>query len=207
MDFIVVNIYTIFIKNKSTILKKAIPLFIVIILICSSCEKETDPFLVSKHSIGALTDSTEVRELKTIYLNDSIYTYISGDEFMGNTNDIEIYEKSGTPLLVLTPSHALDSTSTIRTVKVVDHRFRTSKGLTSSSTFKNIKDNYKISSIQNTLRNIIVSVDEINAYFTIDKNELPADMRFNMDLKIEAIQIPESAKIKSFYLYWTKKAN
>ena len=27
-------------------------------------------------------------------------------------------------------------------------------------------------------------------------------MRFDMDLKIEAIQIPAEAKIKDFYLYW-----
>ena len=65
---------------------------------------------------------------------------------------------------------------------------------------------HKISNIQNTLRNIIVSVGEINAYFTIDKNELPANMRFDMNLKIEAIQIPEEAKIKNFYLYWTGKS-
>lgn len=186
-------------------MKKIILLLIAIVSIFSSCEKEIDPFLISKHNIGALTDSTQINELKSIYINDSINKYTGSNEFMSNTNDIEIYDKSGALLLVLSPAKSLDSTSTIRTVKVLDKRFRTSKGLNSKSTFKNIKDNYKISSIQNTLRNVIVSVNEINAYFTIDKNELPADMRFNMDLKIEAIQIPEAAKINSFYLYWAKK--
>jgi hypothetical protein len=39
-------------------------------------------------------------------------------------------------------------------------------------------------------------------YFTIEKTELPAELRFDMNLKIEAIQIPDDAKIKNFYLQW-----
>ncbi|MCK5402306.1 MAG: hypothetical protein KAJ28_11790 [Flavobacteriaceae bacterium] len=184
-------------------MKKLILLLIAIISFCSSCKKEINPFLISKQNIGHLTDSTQVKDLESVFINDSIVKYVSGDEFTGNINDIEIYEKGGKQLLVLSPSQPLDSTSTLRTVKVVDPRFTTAKGLSPSSTFKTINDNYKISNIQNALRNIIISVDEINAFFTIDKNELPANIRFDMNLKIEAIQIPEEAKINSFYLYWT----
>ncbi len=172
------------------------------IALLTSCKKEINPFLISKHNIGHLTDSTQVKELESVFINDSIVKYVSGDEFTGNINDIEVYEKSGVPLLVLSPSQSLDSTATIRTVRIVDPRFKTAKGLTTNSTFKDINTNYKISNIQNSLRNIIISVHEINAYFTIDKNELPANMRFDMNLKIEAIQIPDDAKIKSFNLYW-----
>lgn len=184
-------------------MKKTILLLIIIISIFTSCEKEINPFLISKQNIGHLTDSTQVKDLESVFINDSIVKYVSGDEFTGNVNDLEIYEKGGKLLLVLSPSQALDSTSTIKTVKVVDPRFVTVKGLSPNSTFKDINTNYKISNIQNSLRNIIISVNEINAYFTIDKNELPANMRFDMNLKIEAIQIPEEAKIKNFYLYWS----
>lgn len=184
-------------------MKKTILLLVIIVSIFTSCEKEINPFLISKQNIGHLTDSTQVKDLEFVFINDSIVKYESGDEFTGNVNDLEIYEKGGKLLLVLSPSQALDSTSTIRTVKVVDPRFVTVKGLSQNSTFKDINTNYKISNIQNSLRNIIISVNEINAYFTIDKNELPANMRFDMNLKIEAIQIPEEAKIKNFYLYWS----
>jgi len=186
-------------------LKKTILLLIVLISICNSCKNEINSFLISKQNIGHLTDSTQIKDLESVFINDSIVKYVSGDEFTGNINDIEIYEKGGKLLLVLSPSQALDSTSTLRTVKIVDPRFTTAKGLSPSSTFKYINANYKISNIQNSLRNIIISVNEINAYFTIDKNELPANMRFDMNLKIEAVQIPNEAKIKSFYLYWPKK--
>lgn len=168
----------------------------------SSCVKEQDPFSISKQNIGSLTDSTQVKDLKIVFSNDSIKKYIGGDEFTGKINDIEIFEKTGNLLLVLTPSQALDSTATIKTVRVIDNRYKTSKGLNPASTFKDIKDNYKISSIQNTLRNLIVSVDEENIYFTIEKTELPAEMRYDMNLKIEAIQIPEKAKIKNFMINW-----
>ena len=92
-----------------------------------SCEKEQDPFLISKQNIGSLTDSTQVKDLKIIFSNDSIKRHIGGDEFTGNINDIEIFEKTGNLLLVLTPSQALDSTATIKTVRVVDNRYKTNK--------------------------------------------------------------------------------
>jgi hypothetical protein len=186
-------------------MKKTFILLTILASFFSSCKKEIDPFLVSKQNIGLLNDSTQVKDLESAFINDSIVKYVTGDEFAGNINDITIYDTEGNPLLILTPSQSLDSTSTIKNIRIVDNRYKTSNGLAPNSTFKVIKDNYKISSIQNTLRNLIVSVNDINAYFTIDKEELPANMRFDMDLKIEAIQIPDEAKIKNFYLYWSEK--
>jgi len=189
-------------NNKNKLMKYLLLTLILSITLFVSCSQEINPYSVSKQNIGLLNDSTQVKELKTIFINDSIVKYIGGDEFTGNINDITIYEKGGGKLLVLTPSQSFDSTATIKTIRVIDHRYKTPKGLAPNSTFKTIKDNYTISGIQNTLSNIIVSVNEINTYFTIDKKELPANMRFDMNLKIEAIQIPELAKIKNFYVYW-----
>jgi len=167
-----------------------------------NCNNDADPYIISKHNVGLLTDSTQVSELKYIYETDSIAKHIGGDEFTGDVNDIEIFENGGIHLLTLTPFEALDSTSYIKSVKINDDRYHSEKGLTNQSTFKDIHSNYKISRIQNTINNIVVSVDEINAYFTIDKKDLPAELRYDMNLKIEAIQIPDNAKIKSFYIHW-----
>jgi hypothetical protein len=177
-------------------------LSLIAVIVIASCTKSQDPYLISKHSIGLLTDSTQVKDLQLVYPNDSITRYIGGDEFTGAINTIEVYEKGGKKLLVLTPKQSLDSTATIKTVQVMSERFKTAKGLNTKSTFKDIKDNYKISSIQNTIRNIVISVNDINAFFTIDKNELPAELRFDMNLKIEAVQIPEEAKINFFFMHW-----
>ena len=179
-------------------------LFLAILLgLFVACDKTTDPFLITTNSAGLLTDSTMIRELKTVFINDSLSKFIGGDEFTGNTNTISVYEKeSGALLLELDPNSALDSLSTIRTVRIMDPRFKNQDGINTLSTFGDLNSNYRISSVQNTLRSLIISVDEINAYFTISKKELPEEMRYNMNKKIEAISIPESAKIKDFYIQW-----
>lgn len=181
--------------------------FLSLILLClflSSCKKEQNPFEIRKQHIGLLTDSTQVKDLKTIYSNDSIVSFKSGDEFTGNINNIEIFEKGGKQLLILTPNQSLDSTSFIKSVRVIDPRYVTEKNISSVSTFKDISSNYKISRIDNLINSVVVTVNEINASFTIDKKELPANLRFDMDLKIEAIHIPENAKIKYFFINWNK---
>ena len=171
-------------------------------IVFTSCKKEVNPFLISKNNIGLLTDSTQVKDIQTIYINDSVVKRIGGDEFTGSINDIEIYDKTGKQLLILSPNQALDSTATINIIKVVDQRYKTDKGLNTASTFGDIKNNYTISSIQNTLRNVVVFVNEINGFFTIDKMELPAELRMDINKKIEAIQIPNTAKIKHFMIGW-----
>jgi hypothetical protein len=178
------------------------------VLICAflltSCAKDkaANPFLIEKYNIGLLTDSTQVKDLEAIFSNDSVVKYIAGDEFTGSVNSIEIFEKGGVKLLDLSPEEALDSTSVISSVQIIDQRYKTKKNITTISTFKELKDAYKISKIDNLINSIMVSVNEINATFTIDKKELPASMRFNMDMTIDAIQIPEKAKIKFFMIHW-----
>jgi hypothetical protein len=179
-------------------------LFIGLLLgLLVACETKTDSFAITKNSIGLLTDSTKVNALKVVFINDSISKYIGGDEFTGSTNTISIFEKgTGKLLLELDPNYALDSVSTIRTVRIMDERFKNKDGLNRLSTFGDLNSKYTISSIQNTLRSLIISVDEINAYFTLNKTELPEEMRYNMNQKIEAISIPETAKIKDFSIQW-----
>ncbi|MBL87041.1 MAG: hypothetical protein CMO82_10330 [Winogradskyella sp.] len=167
-----------------------------------STDKPVDPFLVKKYNIGLLTDSTTVRELDTIFKNDSIVRYVSGDEFAGSINVIEIFDKSGKKLLDLYPKEALDSTSVISNVRINDERYRTEKDISILSTFKDIKDNYRISKIDNLINTVKISINEINTAFSIDKKELPSSLRFNMDATIDPIQIPEKAKIKYFMVHW-----
>ena len=66
---------------------------ITLTLLFLSCNSKQNPFEISQHHIGLLTDSTQVKDLESIYPNDSVVKFISGDEFSGNTNTIDIYEK------------------------------------------------------------------------------------------------------------------
>ncbi|WP_412561510.1 hypothetical protein [Winogradskyella sp. MIT101101] len=185
-------------------MKKIIFTFLICTLLIVSCAKDTppDPFLIQKHNIGLLTDSTQVKELDSIFKNDSVVRYIAGDEFAGAVNTIEIFEKNGNKLLDLSPEEALDSTSVISSVRIIDERYKTEKNISALSTFKDIKEKYKISKIDNLINSIVVSVNEINASFTIDKKELTSSLRFDMDANIDPIQVPEKAKIKYFFIHW-----
>ena len=171
-------------------------------LLIVGCEKPQDPFAVQKQNIGLLTDSTQVKDLEMVFANDSVVKFIGGDEFTGDFNTIDIYEKGGAKLLELTPSQALDSTAIIENVRIMDNRYKTLKNVSLISTFKDISDNYTISRIDNLINAVVVSVNEINSAFTIDKKELPANARFDMELNIEVTQIPDTAKIKYFMINW-----
>lgn len=185
-------------------MKNSLCAILICALLITSCTKDKAPnlFAIQKTHIGLLTDSTQVKDLELIFSNDSIVKYIAGDEFAGAVNMIEVFEKNGMKLLDLSPREALDSTSVISSVRIIDERYKTEKNISVLSTFKDIKDVYKISKIDNLINSIVVSVNEINASFTIDKKELPASMRFDMDMTIDPIQIPEKAKIKYFMVHW-----
>ena len=184
--------------NKSLVL---VMLMALLIVGCAK-DKEQDPFQIGKQHIGLLTDSTQVKDLALAFPIDSIVKNIKGDEFTGDVNDIEIFDTSGRHLLTLSPTQALDSTAKIKSIHIKDSRFKTDKNISTLSTFADIKNNYKISGISTLINSVVITVNEINATFTIDKKELPANLQYNMNIKIEAVQIPDVAKIKYFMLYW-----
>lgn len=175
---------------------------IIIAILFSSCQNEPDPYLVTKKNIGYLTDSTQVKDLKIAFPNDSIVNNEGDNTFNISRNLIEIFGKDGNLLLTLTPHKLSDSTATISNIRIEDDNFKTEKGISTLSTFKDIQEAYKISKIDNLINSIVISVNEINAQFAIDKQELPSNLRHNMDLKIEAAQIPDGAKIKYFFINW-----
>ena len=177
----------------------------IISILITSCNKEQDPFQMSKQHIGLITDSTEIKDLKTIFINDSIVTGLDTNEFTRGFNDIDIFEKGGKKLLRISPQNAADSTSYIQSIQIFDPRYKTDKNISILSTFKDISSNYEISRIDNLINTIVVSVNKINASFTIDKKELPANLRFDRTLKIEETHIPDNAKIKFLFINWNKK--
>jgi hypothetical protein len=90
----------------------------------------------------------------------------------------------------------------IGSVRILSENYKTEKDISLLSTFKDIKEAYKISSISNLINSVVIYIDEIDASFTIDKKELPANLRFDMTLKIEPVQIPDAAQVKYFIMHW-----
>lgn len=171
------------------------------LFLTASCTEEKDPFLIENGSIGMLTKDARVSQLDSVFAMDSIVRIKANEKSFISGGDIEVYDKAGKLLLVLTPARVGQDSSKIKTIQVVDSRFATAKGLNSKSTFKQIKDNYTIASINATMSSILVSLNETDAYVIIDKKELPESLRYTSN-KIEATQIPESAKFKFMMIEW-----
>ena len=177
-------------------------IFPVLSLLLIACEKEDDPFLITKDSVGLLTKEVQVNELDSVYANDSIVKDVTESEYFSSSNEIRVYDNSGKQMLLLEPVQAFDSTSTVGYIQILDPRFQTAKGLSTESTFKDIVENYTISRIENTLSAAVIFIDELNIYITIDKKELPPELRYDTETKIQAAQIPDEAKFKYFMIGW-----
>jgi hypothetical protein len=167
-----------------------------------ACGRDGDPYLIDANRVGPLTREIKINQLDSIFPNDSIVRNTTGNRFLNATNDIQVYDRDGSPLLILEPVQQFDSTSTVGYIQVLDPRFETIKGLNTESTFGEVVKNYSISRIENTLNSAVVFIDELNMYLTIDKKELPSSLRFDTDTRINASQIPDEAKIKYFMISW-----
>lgn len=183
-------------------MRKAFFLLLVSSGLFFSCEKEQDPFLISATSVGPITKQVRINQLDSIFAEDSLVKQVSNSELYRKSNEIEVYDSEGKKLLLIEPVQAFDSTSTVGFIQVLDPRYKTAKGLGKESTFKDIVENYNISRIENTLSAAVIFIDELNIYVTIDKKQLPVELRYDTQSRIQASQIPDDAKIKYFMVDW-----
>lgn len=178
--------------------------FIVFVMIFScngNAEKEdTRQFLVGKNFVGNVTDSTEVKDLKFIFKNDSISSYKEDDSFVGGINPIGIYSKSGTPLLHIFPNESHDSTSTINYIHIKNSIYKTALDISVRSYFKDIKATYPISEIKNEMNYIEVYVDSLKSIFAFRKSGSLKDFDFGTEIKQN--QIPDSTSIDYYIKYF-----
>ena len=182
--------------------KKALLILGLCASITSCTSDEDNPYLITAQQVGALKKEIKINQLDSIFKNDSIVRQTSGPQEFRSTDEIKIFSQDGEALLSLEPLQEFDSTSTIGYIRILDPRYETKNGLSVHSTFKDIVENYNISRIENTINSAVIFIDEINAYITIDKNQLPTNLRYDTDSKIMASQIPDTAKIKYFMIYW-----
>ena len=169
-----------------------------------SCKKERDPFLISQGQIGNLTTDVVVKELDSVFALDSVVKIEIDDDQFVKGGDVEIFDKAGSLLMILTPHEPKADTNKIKTIRVVDPRYKTEKGLGVDATYQVIKDNYTVTDIYSTLSSVVVNLAETEVYVVIDKDQLPESLRYTSN-KIEATQIPPTAKFKFMMMSWEGK--
>ena len=182
-------------------LKKIIAI-VSVTLIFIQCKEEINPFLISNDSVGALTRGMTIKEIDSIFAQDSIVKIYAQNEELPTQGEVEIYKKNGTKLVSISPVTNNDPDALISNFQFFDPSYKTDKGLNLSSTFKDIKANYKISNIETTISTVVIFLEDSDLFINIDKNELPENFRYNPNLVIDITNIPDEAKIKYFMLSW-----
>jgi len=183
-------------------MKKTILISLITILLFVQCEKESNRFLIQKGAIGNLTKSTPIKQIDSIFAQDSIVWLNPINNSLGIQGEIEIFEKGGKKLLLLSPENENDSNSVIINIQVFDDRYKTEQGFNSGSTFKDLKENYKITAIDNAINSVVIYLEDSEIFITIDKKQLPENVRYNYTTKIESTQIPLEATFKYFMIAW-----
>ena len=182
-------------------LKKIIAIISVTLLFIE-CKEEINPFLISNDSVGALTRGMTIKEIDSIFAQDYIVKLYAQNEELPTKGEVEIYKKNGTKLVSISPVTNNDPDALISNFQFFDPRYKTDKGLNLSSTFKDIKANYKISNIETTISTVVLFIEDSDFFINIDKKELPENIRYNPNLEIDITNIPDEAKIKYFMLSW-----
>jgi hypothetical protein len=166
------------------------------------CDEKSDPFLIQQGMVGKLSKGIQIRQVDSIFADDSIVQLSSVRNAIGTQGEVEVYEKGGSKLLLLSPEDENDPNSLISNIQVFDNRFKTPKGLHNGSTFKDIKANYTILSIETTINDVVVSLKDNDIWITINKSHLPENLRYDLSATIEASQIPDDATFKYFMIGW-----
>jgi len=184
-------------KNILPVIAIAFSLFIV------SCSNNSK-FKIEKGKIGDLTTKTTIKDLNTIFKNDSIVRNLSegaqGDNYFQEDDEYFIYEKGGKLLLTILPKEQLDSTSTIKSVEIHDERFKTETGININSSFSDINSSNNINRVESTFSSATLFIDDLNATIAIDKEEL--GLKEFSTQKVTLEQIPDLAKMKSFIIWF-----
>lgn len=183
-------------------MKKSFFTLFIAVLLLAACSKSTDPFLITSNQVGYLTKETKVKQLDSLFVNDSIVKVLAENNPMSTNDQIEIYEKGGDKLMVLSVKKNNDPESKISNIQIFDDRFKTNKGIHLKSTFKDVTDKYEVSSIANTLNSLVISLKDTDVYLIIDKEVLSFDLRTQIGAKVEVYDIPENAKIKFLMVGW-----
>jgi len=185
---------------KKVLLSSLALLLLFSISSCSNSEK----FEIQKGKVGHLTTKTTIKELSTIFKNDSIVSNLSegalGDNYFQDDDEYLIYSKEGKHLLTIIPKEQLDSTSTIKSIEIFDDRFITKTGLNLRTPFIDIRANNNINKIESSFSSATLFIDDLNVTIAIDKEEL--GLKAFSDQKVKINQIPDIAKMKSFIVWF-----
>jgi len=182
---------------------KRLASIVIVFLLVIACSKPDRTIALNK--VGNISNETTIKDLKDLFKNDSIVSvYSEGD--LGNVNDYVldndthlIYAKGGELLLSISPVNPLDTVSKIKSITVFSDVYKTVSEIGLSSTFGQVNVNHTIEKLEATFNSITVFVKDINATFTMNKEEVGVKT-FTLGT-INKTQISDESKFTSFTIW------
>ena len=99
-------------------MKKTIIIGAVASLAFIQCDTKVNKFAIGERSIGAVTSETTIKQLDSVFSTDSIVGLNPIKGAFGTQGEVELYEKGGTKLLVLSPDVENNPEATITNIRV-----------------------------------------------------------------------------------------
>jgi len=176
-------------------MKKVITI-IVLSLIFIQCNSDKK-LLIAKNNLGEIHKNTTVAQLDKMFSKDSI---VKIPEDATVYRKYIVFNKEGKQIINVKFDVKRDSIKGIENIKIFDAAYKTEKGLSTASTYKDIMNNYSIAKIEPSFNSATVFIDEINATVALEKKDLNID-EFDMR-KISKDQVPDMAKIQYITLWF-----
>ena len=183
---------------------------LVLLIFMTSCEKDQKN-LIAKNQLGDLSNTTKIFEIKSLLKSDSVVNINAKDAYgrriASAIKEIEVYDTSGQQVLVIKLGSALDSVSLIKNIRILSEKYKTKDGIALGSTFAEVKKNHEVGNIQSSFKSIIITLKDINAFVSFDRETLPGNVRFDLEADIKPTMIPDDAKINRFWLNFEAEKN
>ena len=184
-------------------MKKILILLILTLMFSISYgQKNINNFMVTDTSVGIFNKGMTVSDVLKLVEDDQIKKVIDFDDYENSYDDYQYFDSNQNHLLTLTPSKQDDKNSKINRILIIDDRYKTDKKISLSSTYADLKDSYEITKYEPAMEHIVLIVDELNAWFSIDKNQLLENWWDDSRKQIDKSKIPDKATFDSFVIWW-----
>ena len=161
-----------------------------IILLFVQCNKDKD-FKITRSQVGKITKNTTREDIIELFKNDSLIMFPKDEKMV---NEYIVYQKGGKHLLSIFPKMSADSMHMIERIHIYSPSYKTEKGISVASTYRDVAASYTFDKIDPTFTSAIIYLDEINGTIVLEKSDLGlAEDDLN---KIQKEQIPDHARIK-----------
>jgi hypothetical protein len=183
---------------------KPIYYFLLLILTfsCSNRPTDTGNFLVTGTNVGVFKNGLTVKNVLDLIPKDQIKKVVEHDDYENSYDDYQYFDTHKTHLLTLTPTNQDDINSKIERILILDKRYKTNKNIGLGSTYADLKNSYKITDIAPDMEHIVLNVGEINAWFSINKNQLSDNWWDESQKQIDSSKIPDTATFDTFVIWW-----